>query len=115
MNGKGLKEAIANRPKDIKNAMSEITPIVTTGINVFKQFEMFAKYRPIIPFEYKRDNLYKKPSQTMFDTVKEEKQKRKNLRVELNAMKIRCKERWISSRRSRKLHQQNNTALVVVK
>ena len=87
MNSKGLKEAIANRPKDIKNAMSEIKPIVATGINVFKQVEMFAKYRPIIPFEYKRDDLYKKPSQKMFDTVKQEKQKRKNLRVELNAMK----------------------------
>ena len=87
MNSKGLKEAIVNRPKDIKNAMSEIKPIVATGINVFKQVEMFAKYRPIIPFEYKCDDLYKKPSLKMFNTVKEEKQKRKDLRVELNAMK----------------------------
>ena len=84
---KGLKEAIDNRPKDIKNAMSEIKPIVATGINIFKQVEMFAKYRPIIPFAYKCDDLYQKPSQKMFNTVKQEKQKRANLRVELNEMK----------------------------
>ena len=63
INSKGLKEAIVNRPEDIKHAMSEIKPIVAVGINVFKQVEMFAKYRPIIPFAYKCDDLYNKPSQ----------------------------------------------------
>jgi len=89
MNSNWLKEVIAIRPKDIENAMSEINPIVATGINDFDQVEMFAKYRPIIPFEHKRDDLYKKPSQKMFDTVKEERKKRKTLRLELNAKKMK--------------------------
>ena len=73
---KGLKAAIANRVIDIKFARPHLLKTITaTGINAYKQVEMFIKYRPIIPAKFRTNDLYKKPSAKIVQTVKEERKR----------------------------------------
>ena len=88
MNSKGLKTAIANRPKDIKAAMADLLKTIEApGLNPYKQVELYCKYRPIVPHEHHGDVFYKKPSKEVFALVKKEKKSRQDFRGELNKVK----------------------------
>jgi hypothetical protein len=83
-----LKKALAMRKSIIGAAMSDqLKMLDPPGINIFKQVEMFSKYRKLLPLEVWQDELYIKPAGNIMDAVKQEKLKRKNFRVELNEHK----------------------------
>ena len=58
-----------------------LTVIEAPGINIFKQVEMYSKYRKLLPLEVQEDELYVKPATNIMDAVKEEKIKRKSFRL----------------------------------
>jgi hypothetical protein len=80
-----LKKAIAARRLVMKASKEDkLKEIAAQGLNIWKQVEMFSKYRKLIPIEYWNDDLYARPADHIMDAVKAEKAKRKNFREELN-------------------------------
>ena len=85
---KGLKQAVENRKEDIKNAKGELLKqIKAPGINIYKQVELYYKYRPIVPQEHWGDVLYQKPDDDVLEAVRKEKASRKHFREGLNREK----------------------------
>jgi hypothetical protein len=83
-----LKKALVMRKSIIGAAMSDqLNMLEPPGINIFKQVEMFSKYRKLLPLDVWQDELYIKPAGNIMDAVKQEKLKRKSFRVELNEHK----------------------------
>ena len=85
----GWKEAVTNRPKDIKSYRNEqLQNIEPPGINIYKRVEMGVKYRPCINDEEAlADPLYAPPRLEELEVVNKEKKKRKKFRKELNEEK----------------------------
>ena len=80
---------IANRRIDIKAYSREILmQIPCSGLNPYKQVEMWKKFRHIVPPEHQSDPLYDRPSKTIFENVEGEKKKRKTFKGEINAKKL---------------------------
>jgi hypothetical protein len=72
--GKGLKEAIKNRPTDIKSHRAKVLrAIKPPGINIYKRVEMHTKYKPIVPIECQDNAIYEKPPQSVINAVEAEK------------------------------------------
>ena len=57
------------------------------GINPYKQVELYAKYRPVVPQEYHQDEFYIKPTDDVLKKVKEEKVLRTENRAKVKALK----------------------------
>jgi hypothetical protein len=52
MNPEGLKDAVKNRPSDIKSAKATLLKqLEAPGMNIYKQVEMFKNYCPLVPVE----------------------------------------------------------------
>ena len=80
-----LKKAIAARRTIMKAALwDKLNVIEAPGINIFKQVEMYSKYRKVLPLEVWEDQLYAKPAKNIMEAVKKEKMQRKSFREELN-------------------------------
>jgi len=75
-----LPAAMANRRAIMTAAKDEyLQPIIATGINPYKQVEMYTKYRPIVPHIHHCDDLYARPDPAIIQTVCDEEKKRKHL------------------------------------
>ena len=82
-------DAVNNRKKIMKDLEGKLLKMLTPpGINIYKQVELYLKYKPLIPQEFWTDPLYKKPLKHIVDAVKKEKKDRKVFREDLNAMKL---------------------------
>ena len=89
-----LKEAIANRPKDMRQSFrGHLQPIIPPGINPYKQIELKDKYEELVPVEDKDCGLYDEPAPEIRAVVVQEKNKRKVLRVDLKEAKKRATEK----------------------
>lgn len=90
-NSAGLRQAVDNRPKDIKAQVeSKLRVIDAPGINPYKRVEMGTKYRECINCdEALADELYEKPTEAAINLVKKEKKSRANFRSELNETKAK--------------------------
>mmetsp|Transcript_14392 Transcript_14392/g.30795 ORF Transcript_14392/g.30795 Transcript_14392/m.30795 type:complete len:173 (-) Transcript_14392:283-801(-) len=79
-----LKEAVDNRPVDIKLAKaSMLKRLKSPGINIYKQVELYAKYHHIVPEKFWVNELYRKPPPNILAAVKKENKSRKVFREEL--------------------------------
>ena len=79
-----MKEAIANRPDDIKRFEKEqLVQLEAPGINIYKRVEIHKDYWPIVPDEHQDNKLYTKPPPEIKEAVKKEKIKRKKFQAEV--------------------------------
>ena len=84
-NVKGLKLAIENRVKDIKAARAEKLQVIPSpGINIFKQVELYTKYKRVVPEQFWNEDLYSEPDEKIIKAVKKERKMRKEFKTELN-------------------------------
>ena len=91
-NAKGLREAVTNRPTDIKTSQEKLLRrLEPPGTNIYKQVEMFKNYRPLVPVEFQDDLMYAEPAEDIKVAVKEEKEARKRSRDKINEKKWRVK------------------------
>ena len=69
--GKGLlRQAIEERRSIIKNVKdTHLKTIESLGINIFKQVELYTKYRPVFPSEDQDNDLDKRPRPEVFVAV----------------------------------------------
>jgi hypothetical protein len=88
---RGLKEAIRNRKRIM--AETAIKIIQTSGINPYKQVEMYDNFHPNIPERW-RDITCPKPSEEALKMVKAEKE----MRAEIKKLKT-CQKKEILKRR----------------
>ena len=77
--------AFAARPQIMRDHPKE--PIPSKGINPYKQYELFSKYRQMISIEAQSDPIYKEPDEDVLKKVKTEKGMRKKFREDLGKMK----------------------------
>jgi hypothetical protein len=85
-----LKKAVEMRPAIMKVAMKDqLLELETPGINIFKQVELATKYKGIVPLDLDKweDELYIRPADNIIAAVKQERDKRKTFRAELNKEK----------------------------
>ncbi len=80
-----INMAFAARPLIMKNHPHETLP--SKGINPYKQYELFSKYRKMISVEAQSDPIYKEPDEDVLKKVKTEKGMRKKFREDLGDMK----------------------------
>ena len=91
-NAQGLREAVRNRPTDIKTSQEKLLRrLEPPGTNIYKQVEMFKNYRPLVPVEFQDDLMYAEPAEDIKVAVKEEKEARKRSRDKINEKKWRVK------------------------
>ena len=57
------------------------------GLNPYKQYEMWAKYRPMVSVEAMEDDLYKMPDKSVIEKVVKEKGMRKQFREDMKELK----------------------------
>jgi hypothetical protein len=80
-----LKTALGGRREIMKAALlDKLVNLEAPGINIFKQVEMYSKFRKLLPLDVWEDELYLKPDINILAAVKDEKVKRKTFRAELN-------------------------------
>ena len=89
MTDQGLKTALKQHHTYIKANFEQLhKPIECPGMNPYKQVELWKKWRPIIPNDFRNDDFYQKPSPEVMALVVKEKKSRKVFRGELNKMKM---------------------------
>jgi hypothetical protein len=80
-----MTKAVEARGAIMRAALSDkLNVLEAPGINIWKQVEMYSKYRKHLPLDVWEDQLYVKPADNILEAVKEEKLMRNAFRIELN-------------------------------
>lgn len=77
--------AFAACPQIMKNYPHE--PLLSKGINCYKQYTLFSKYWEMASIEAQSDPIYKEPHETVLKKVKTERGMTKNFREDLGQTK----------------------------
>ena len=92
-----VKDAVANRPMDMRKFQDLLKPIIPPSINPYKQIELRDKYEELVPVVDKGCGLYDEPAPEIRAVVLQEKSKQKVLRVDLKEAKKKAVEKLDSS------------------
>ena len=88
MNATGPKEAAAARPQIICNATAtHLLRVPANRINIYKQLELWKKYRPHIGGKTMNDDLYQELSKELIKAVLTKRGQQKNFLEKLAALK----------------------------
>jgi hypothetical protein len=80
-----VEVAFDHRPDVMKGEVMEV--LKHRELNPYKQYEMFAKYRKVVPPYAQEDEIYKEPDKAVMAKVEKEKGMRKKMREDIQEMK----------------------------